>query len=105
MISIHTNLGIWTHNACSTPNTTTKWDIKSNAKAELTYNFHGQKVKAYQDSNGYWWAKDTTGHGGSAYKVFEKKGKELHWVADADEYGNRITDKHKSQTGTVIKLN
>jgi len=100
-----TNLGIWTHNACSTPNTTTKWDIKSNAKAELTYNFHGQKVKAYQDSNGYWWAKDTTGHGGSAYKVFEKKGKELHWVADADEYGNWITDKHKSQTGMVIKLN
>lgn len=100
-----TNLGIWTHNACSTPNTTTKWDTKSNAKAELTYNFHGQKVKAYQDSNGYWWAKDTTGHGGSAYKVFEKKGKELHWVADADEYGNWITDKHKSQTGMVIKLN
>ncbi|WP_447663665.1 polymorphic toxin-type HINT domain-containing protein [Paenibacillus sp. D51F] len=99
------NLGIWTHNACSTPNTTTKWDIKTNAKAELTYNFHGQKVKAYQDSNGYWWAKDTTGHGCSAYKVFEKKGKELHWKADADEYGNWITDKHKSQTGTVIKLN
>ena len=31
-------------------------------------------MKAHQDSNGYWWAKDTTGHGGAAYKVFEKKG-------------------------------
>ncbi|WP_010500978.1 polymorphic toxin-type HINT domain-containing protein [Paenibacillus elgii] len=99
------NLGIWTHNACSIPNTTTKWDIKSNAKAELSYNFHGQKIKAYQDSHGYWWAKDTTSHAGSAYKVFEKKSKELHWVSDADEYGNWIKDKHKSQTGAVIKLN
>ncbi|PQP80799.1 type IV secretion protein Rhs [Paenibacillus sp. PCH8] len=88
----------------TTQNTTTLWDIKTNAKATLTYNFHGDKVKAYQDSHGYWWAKDTTGHADSAFKVFKKSGKELHWVADADKYGNWIKDKHKSQTGTVIKL-
>ncbi|MFB5759848.1 RHS repeat-associated core domain-containing protein [Paenibacillus medicaginis] len=88
------------------PNKTTKWDIKTNAKAKVNYNFNGQKVTAYQDNTkkGYWWAKDTIGHGGSAFKVFEKRGNELHWVADADEYGNFITGKHKSQTGTVIKL-
>nr|WP_279279298.1 RHS repeat-associated core domain-containing protein [Sporotomaculum syntrophicum] len=83
-----------------------KWDIKTNAKAEASYNFNGQKVRAYQDNTkeGYWWAKDTTGHGGSTYKVFKKKGNELHWVADADEYGNFIVNKHKSSTGTIIKL-
>ena|GEM_PF-3172850 len=100
------NLGVWTHNACDIPNTTTKWDIKTNAKAKVTYKFNGDTITAYQDKTkkGYWWAKDTTGHGGSAFKVFEKRGNELHWVSDADEYGNFITGKHKSSTGTVIKL-
>lgn len=50
------------------------WDIKTNAVAKLTYTFNNQKVTAYQDSNGYWWAKDLTGHGNSAFKVFEKRG-------------------------------
>ncbi|MGG3023240.1 RHS repeat domain-containing protein, partial [Brevibacillus parabrevis] len=86
-----------------TKNVTTKWDIKSFSKGELSYNFAGQKVKAYFDGN-YWWSKDLTGHGGSAYKVFEKKGNKLYWKYDADEYGNFILDKHKSQTGTVIDL-
>ncbi|WP_342428628.1 polymorphic toxin-type HINT domain-containing protein [Paenibacillus sp. FSL L8-0158] len=100
------NLGVWTHNACDIPNKTTKWDIKMNAKGKVTYKFHGDTITAYQDNTkkGYWWAKDTTGHGGSAYKVFEKKGNSLHWITDADEYGNFITGKHKSTTGTVIKL-
>jgi hypothetical protein len=71
----------------------------------LTYSFNGQRVNAYQDSNGYWWVRDIAGHGGSAYKVYEKRGKKLYWKADADEYGNWITDKHKSQTGTVIQIN
>lgn len=87
-------------------NTTTLWDVKTNAKAKISYNFHGQKVTAYQDNTkkGYWWAKDTTRHGGSAYKVYEKRGNELHWISDADEYGNFIANKHKSITGTIIKL-
>lgn len=42
-----------------------------------------------------------TEHADSASKVFElrKGGKELHWVADADEYGNFIVGKHKSDKG------
>jgi len=65
---------------------------------------------AYQDKSGYWWAKDLANHGGqggqggSAYKVYKKVGKELHWVADADEYGNFILDKYKGEIGRVIKL-
>ncbi|SDZ27230.1 intein C-terminal splicing region [Thermoactinomyces sp. DSM 45892] len=100
------NLKVLTHNTCGVKNTTTKWDIKTDANAKVSYNFHGQKVTAYQDNTAksYWWAKDTTGHGGSAFKVFDKKRSELHWVADADEYGNFISNKHKSDTGTKIKL-
>lgn len=101
------NLGIWTHNACSTPNTTTKWDIKTGADKKIDYKFNGSTVSAYRDpKTGLWWAKDTTGHADSAFKVFKeaKGGKELHWVADADEYGNYIVGKHKSSTGTVIKI-
>lgn len=88
----------------STKNVTTKRDIKSFSKSEpISYNFAGQKVKAYFDGT-YWWSKDLTGHGGSAYKVFEKKGNKLHWMYDADEYGNFILDKYKSKTDTVIEL-
>ena len=91
----------------SAKNTTTLWDIKTTADKKISYRFGGQNVDAYRDpKTGYWWAKDTTGHGNSAYKVFKeaKGGKELHWVADADEYGNFILDKHKSSTGTIIKI-
>ncbi|WP_018756419.1 polymorphic toxin-type HINT domain-containing protein [Paenibacillus terrigena] len=101
------NLGIWTHNACSTPNTTTKWDIKTGADKKIDYKFNGSTVSAYRDpKTGMWWAKDTTGHADSAFKVFKeaKGGKELNWVSDADEYGNFIVGKHKSSTGTVIKI-
>jgi intein/homing endonuclease len=99
------NLGIWTHNRCDTPNMTTKWNIKSNAKAVSSYTFNGKKVIVYQDSNDFWWAKDVTGHGGSTFKVFRKEGNKLVWVADADEYGNWIVNKHKSPAGTKVKMN
>ncbi|NOW06142.1 hypothetical protein BCM20_000670 [Clostridium beijerinckii] len=33
-----------------------------------------------------------------------KGGKQLEWVADADEYGNYIIGKHKGDTGLVIKV-
>ncbi|MCX7570494.1 hypothetical protein OS242_11025 [Tumebacillus sp. DT12] len=94
-------------NACNTPNTTTEWDIKTGADKKVDYNFHGQPVSAYRDpKTGYWWARDTTGHGESSFKVFKaaKGGKELHWIADSDKYGNFIKGKHKSSTGTIIKI-
>jgi hypothetical protein len=62
-------------------------------------------VSAYQDpKTGLYWSRDTEGHGGSAYKVFEKRGNELRWVADADEYGNYIPNKYKGPTGMRIKI-
>ncbi|SFK03765.1 hypothetical protein SAMN04488574_1461, partial [Bacillus sp. 71mf] len=91
----------------STKNTTTLWDIKTTADKKVKYKFNGDTVTAYRDpKTGLWWAKDTTGHGDSAFKVFKeaKGGKELHWIADSDKYGNFILDKHKSSTGTVIKI-
>ncbi|WHX49762.1 RHS repeat-associated core domain-containing protein [Paenibacillus woosongensis] len=106
-IAIAATIGSMSSGAISgtnTKNQTILWDIKTNAVAKLTYTFNNQKVTAYQDSNGYWWAKDLTGHGNSAFKVFEKKGNELHWISDADKYGNFITDKHKGQSGTTIKI-
>ncbi len=91
----------------STKNTTTLWDIKTTADKTLKCKFNGGIVTAYRDpKTGLWWAKDTTGHANSTFKVFKeaKGGKELHWVADSDKYGNYILDKHKSSTGTVIKI-
>lgn len=53
-------------------------------------------------SDGLWWSKDQAGHGGSAWKVFEERGDGLHWIADADEYGDFIVGKDKSPTGQFI---
>lgn len=60
--------------------------------------------KYYQHrSTGLFWSKDTAGHGKSAWKVYEKKSDGLHWLADADEYGDFITNKHKSDVGKFIR--
>ena len=93
--------------AKTTKNTTTLWDIKTTADRKISYTFNSQKVDAYRDpKTGYWWSKDITGHGDSAYKVFEERkgGKELHWIMDADKFGNKLENKHKSKTGTIIKI-
>ncbi|MCA7996837.1 RHS repeat-associated core domain-containing protein [Burkholderia metallica] len=47
---------------------------------------------------GMWWSEDQTGHGNSAWKVYDKNGA---WVADADVYGDYM-NKHKSDTGKSI---
>ena len=49
-----------------------------------------------------WWAKDLDKHGGSFWKVFEKKSDGLHWIADADEFGDFIPAKHKGESGLFI---
>lgn len=74
--------------------------------ANVSYTFEGKKVTAYKDNtkNGYWWAKDTTGHADVAFKVFKRQGNKLIWVSDADKYGNFITGKHKSNVGKTINL-
>jgi len=45
-----------------------------------------------------WWSPDQTGHGGSAWKVYNSDGS---WRADADRYGDFMS-KHKSETGKNI---
>ena len=49
-------------------------------------------------STGIWWSEDQTGHGSSAWKVYDKNGV---WVADADVFGDYM-NKHKSETGKNI---
>lgn len=55
-------------------------------------------------NTGEWWSVDKTGHGGSAYKVFDLKGNSLIWKADANEYGDFIGGKHKGDTGKEISM-
>ncbi|MET3821758.1 RHS repeat-associated protein [Burkholderia sp. PvR073] len=49
-------------------------------------------------STGMWWSEDQTGHGNSAWKLYDKNGA---WVADADVYGD-FMNKHKSDTGKRV---
>lgn len=56
------------------------------------------------DATGHWWSKDTARHGGCAFKVYQRSGNQLVWIADADEYGDYIYNKHKGPTGKVIDL-
>ena len=90
------------HNKCSTPNSTTLWNIKS-SKSQVQYYYNGTKTTAYYDGK-YYWAVDYAGHGNSAYKVFKEINGCLHWVADADSYGNFISGKHKGSIGLIVKI-
>jgi hypothetical protein len=51
-----------------------------------------------------WWSEDQTGHGNSAWKVYDRQGV---WVADADAdadvYGDYM-DKHKSDKSKSINF-
>ncbi|WP_338523665.1 RHS repeat-associated core domain-containing protein [Pseudomonas batumici] len=47
-----------------------------------------------------WWSEDKTGHGESAWKVYDNSGE---WIADADVYGDYMS-KHKSDTGKNINF-
>ena len=53
-------------------------------------------------SDGLWWVKDQTKHGGSFYKVYKETNKGLEWHKDADKSGNFIINKHKSDVGIFI---
>lgn len=65
--------------------------------------YHPRHKKIYKDSNTRnWWSKDTAGHGGSKWKVFKETSKGLEWMTDADEYGNYMNNKHKSDIGKFI---
>lgn len=56
-------------------------------------------------TTGYWWSKDTAGHGESAFKVYKEDASgNLVWYRDADGYGDFIdpSAKHKGPAGKVI---
>ena len=57
------------------------------------------------DGDGFWWTKDTAGHANVKSRVYEKKGNKLEWLFDADEFGNKITNKHKGEVGKSIPMN
>lgn len=79
----------------------TKWELtKEGSSKILQHNRFGKFYKSASD--GTWWVKDTAGHGGSAFKVYRETSKGLEWIADADECGNYIDNKHKGPTGTSI---
>ncbi|WP_244656861.1 RHS repeat-associated core domain-containing protein [Pseudomonas sp. CFBP 8772] len=47
-----------------------------------------------------WWSVDKTGHGESAWKVYDESGE---WLADTDIYGDHM-NKHKSGVGKNISF-
>jgi len=77
-----------------------EWKITKEGTAESRRGKMGRYDKSKSD--GLWWSRDTEGHGGSKWKVFEEGNDGLHWKADADEFGDFIVGKHKGPTGKFI---
>jgi hypothetical protein len=67
---------------------------------------HPRFGKFYKSKcDGLWWSKDRAGHGSQGrpqWKVFEETADGLEWKADADEFGDFITDKHKGPVGLQV---
>jgi len=63
------------------------------------------RVKYYRNpSTQEWWSPDKTGHGGSAWKVYDYINGALEWKADADKFGDFIKGKHKGEVGKSISM-
>lgn len=66
------------------------------------------KGKIYKDptqkigNKEIWYSKDIDQHGGSGYKLFVEKKTHFAWIGDADEFGNIMQNKHKSEKGKKI---
>ncbi len=89
------------HNSCNgtTQNQTTPWNIQDGAVSKFQ---SGDHTYFENPADGTWWSKDTAGHGGSGFKVYQATAKGLRWIADADGFGNYIIGKHKGPTGVFI---
>lgn len=58
-------------------------------------------------TTGFWWSRDTAGHGGCTFKVYiEDASGQLLWYRDADEFGDFISPqrKHKGPRGKQVTL-
>lgn len=56
--------------------------------------------------DGSWYSADKTEHGGSSWKLFsESRSTEaLEWIADLNDQGEIMKEKHKGSTGRSIDL-
>ena len=90
---------ILVHNTCPSPRGL--WKLTEAGSSGIK--MHRVFGKIYKsNSDGFWWAVDNAGHGGSKFKVFMETHKGLEWIKDADMYGDFIMNKHKGPTGTFI---
>lgn len=62
------------------------------------------KIIYDEDRNYILVTKDNGLHGRSYWKTYKRKGKNLEWQFDADEYMNKITNKNKGNVGKVIPI-
>jgi hypothetical protein len=96
-------LGVLVHNAYVDPVGAARrvWSLTAEGASKIMkHRTFGTFFKSKSDE--LWWAVDTAGHGGSAFKVFKESGKGLEWIADADKYGDFIVGKHKGPIGLSI---
>lgn len=77
-----------------------KWNITNPTDKKVI----GGRTYLKDGNTGRWWSRDTAGHGGSAWKVFEERSGGLQWIADADEQGNFIQGKWKSDAGMFVRF-
>ena len=56
-----------------------------------------------ENGNRLWWSKDTAGHGGTRWKLYEETDKGLRFYKDVDKYGQYISGKHKGPTGRTVE--
>ena len=78
------------------------WNPQKNHDKKAIHGKHGNFYRNPETKE--WWSKDTAGHGGSCWKVYEKSGGYLKWKYDADVLGQAIVGKHKGPTGLEISL-
>jgi RHS repeat-associated protein len=93
----HVGLGaVLVHNTCGRG----LWRItKEGTEARKFHPTFGTFSKSRSD--GLWWTRDRAGHA-STWKVYEETDTGLRWRADADEYGDFLTGKHKGDVGRFI---
>lgn len=77
-----------------------KWTPRGHTAESRVSRRFGRFDKSKHD--GSWWSRDIDSHGGSVWKVFKEENDGLHWIADADEFGDFIVGKHKGPTGQFI---
>ncbi|MBK8915635.1 MAG: hypothetical protein IPM64_13755 [Phycisphaerales bacterium] len=91
--------GVWVHNCARSGRGL--WSLTEKGASRIANGPWGKLYKSKTDEE-LWWAVDRAGHGGSKFKVFKEEAGGLRWHADADEFGDFIKGKHKSDVGSFI---